>query len=163
MFRHGSLRDDRRRRSLVEESMAASDPTGTAKLRGRSSKSSETYTELARSDSHARWSDFVPRRNWTLAIVLAVGVAVIALFEFAFHVASQSSRFSVDVLGALDIGRPDSLAGWFSALTLFATAVLAVLIYTVRRYRLDDYRGRYRLWLWSAIAWLVMSIDTIAD
>jgi hypothetical protein len=33
----------------------------------------------------------------------------------------------------------------------------------VRRYRLDDYRGRYRLWLWSAGLSLAMSIDTMAD
>jgi hypothetical protein len=37
------------------------------------------------------------------------------------------------------------------------------LIYSIRRHRLDDYRGSYRLWLWSAAAWLVMSIDATAN
>ena len=35
----------------------------------------------------------------------------------------------------------------------------AVLIYTLRRHRLDDYGGRYRLWLWAAACWFVMSMD----
>jgi hypothetical protein len=38
-----------------------------------------------------------------------------------------------------------------------------VLVYTVRRHRLDDYRGHYRIWLWAASCWLLMSIDATAN
>ena len=163
MFRHGSQRDERRRRSLVEYSSADLDSSAPAKTRGRSTKSAETYTELARTDNHARWSDYVPRRNWVLATLLVVGMSVIAGLEASYYFAASSTLWSSGSLGALNLERTNSIAGWLAALTLFSTAVISLSIYSVRRYRTDDYRGRYRVWLWAAVAWLVMSVDVVAD
>jgi hypothetical protein len=36
---------------------------------------------------------------------------------------------------------------------------MSLLIYSIRRHKLDDYRGRYRWWLVGAAAWFVMSVD----
>jgi hypothetical protein len=44
---------------------------------------------------------------------------------------------------------------------LLLTAAHAVFIYSTRRHRLDDYRGRYRVWLWAALACLLLSINSI--
>ncbi len=63
----------------------------------------------------------------------------------------------------LDASRTGSLLCWFSSLVFLLAAVGSVLIYSVRRHKVDDYRGRYRLWLWCALAWLVMSIDATAN
>jgi len=63
---------------------------------------------------------------------------------------------------AFDVRASGSLAAWFSSATLMLCGVLSLYVYSVRRCRLDDYRGRYRVWLWSAIAWAAMSIDTVA-
>jgi hypothetical protein len=163
MFRHGSLRDDRRRRSLVEDSSTDLDSSPPAKTRSRSTKSAETYTDLARTENHARWSDYVPRRNWTLATLLVVGMSVIAGLEVSYYFAARSTLWSSGSLGALDLESTNSIAGWLAALTLFSSAVISLLIYSVRRYRTDDYRGRYRVWLWAAVVWVVMSIDVVAD
>jgi hypothetical protein len=59
--------------------------------------------------------------------------------------------------------RGGALANWLSSFAFILAAVGSVLIYTVRRHKLDDYRGSYRLWLWCAAAWLVMSIDATAN
>jgi hypothetical protein len=162
MLRQGSLRDERRRRSLLEDAAVAADDGPTARPR-RTSKTNETYTELARNDCHARWSDFVPLRNLTVAAFLTAGLASIAALETAFFFASQTELWSSGKLAALDLARADSLAGWFMTLAMFAAAVLSLFVYSVRRYRLDDYRGRYRVWLWGGWLWLVMSIDASAD
>jgi hypothetical protein len=162
MLRQGSLRDERRRRSLLEDAAVAADDGPTAKPR-RTSKTSETYTELARMDCHARWSDFVPLRNWTVAAFLVTGIASIAALVTAYYFVSQAELWSSGKLAALDLARADSLAGWFMALAMFAAAVLSLFIYSVRRCRLDDYRGCYRVWLWGGGLWLVMSIDAVAD
>jgi hypothetical protein len=162
MLRHTSLRDDRRRRSLLEDASASQEASGTAKSR-RAAKTAETYTELARSDCHARWSDFVPLRNWTLAGVMLAGLVVIAILEAGYYFTSRYGLWATGGLGALDLVRPDSLAGWWSAFVMFSCAVVAAFIYSVRRYRLDDYRGRYRVWLGAAAGWTLMSIDSIAD
>jgi hypothetical protein len=34
-----------------------------------------------------------------------------------------------------------------------------MLVFTVRRHRCDDYSGRYRVWLWAAICWFLLSVD----
>ncbi len=67
------------------------------------------------------------------------------------------------VAAALDIGAKGSLACWFSSLTLLAASVAALLTYTVRRHRTDDYQGRYRVWLWAAGCWLLMATDQAAS
>jgi hypothetical protein len=162
MLRQGSLRDERRRRSLLEDAAVAAEDSVIAKPR-RSARASETYTEMARADCHARWSDFVPLRNWTIAAFLAAGLASIAVLEVAYFFVSRTEPWTGGGLAALDLARAESLAGWFVALTLFAAAVLSLFVYSVRRYRLDDYRGRYRVWMWSGTLWLVMSIDAAAD
>ena len=35
----------------------------------------------------------------------------------------------------------------------------SLLVYSIRRHKSDDYRGRYRWWLLAAMVWLVMSVD----
>jgi hypothetical protein len=162
MLRHGSLRDDRRRRSLLEDTTAAQEP-GTAAKSRRTSKAAEAYTELARSECHARWSDFVSLRNWTLAAFFTVGLLLIAALEAGYYFATQSAIWPAGGLGALDLAEAGSLAGWWSALVMLTCALLSAFVYSVRRYRLDDYRGRYRVWLWGVGLWLVMSIDGVAD
>ncbi len=161
MLRHGSLRDDRRRRSLLEDAAALTESGSPAK--SRRTKSAEAYTDLARVEAHARWSDFVPLRNWALVAFCSAGLAIIAGLETAYFFVRQSSIWTDSGTGALDLGRPDSGAGWFAALVTFGGAVLAIFIYSVRRYRLDDYRGRYRVWLGAGVMCLVMSLDGIAD
>ncbi len=161
MLRQGSLHD-RRRRSLLEDTTSTPDAPGGGKSR-RASKAAENYTQPARSECHARWSDFVPLRNWTLAALFASGLAVIAALQAAYYFAVESPLWTAGSLAAVDLTRADSLAGWCSAVLMLASAMTAAFIYSVRRYRLDDYRGRYRVWLGASVLWAIMSIDGLAD
>jgi len=40
-----------------------------------------------------------------------------------------------------------------------AASLLAALIYALRRHRLDDYQGRYRIWLWTTACCLLVSVN----
>jgi hypothetical protein len=42
---------------------------------------------------------------------------------------------------------------------LTTAAALSLVIYSIRRHKLDDFHGRYRLWLWAAGCWMLMSMD----
>ena len=66
-------------------------------------------------------------------------------------------------VAALQIDAKGSLACWFSSLVLLAAAVAAMLVYSVRRHRTDDYRGRYRVWFWAAGCWFLMATDQAAS
>ncbi len=41
-------------------------------------------------------------------------------------------------------------------------SVACLLIYSIRRHRIDDYRGRYRVWLGAALACLMLSANSVA-
>jgi hypothetical protein len=37
------------------------------------------------------------------------------------------------------------------------------IVYLLRRHRVDDYRGRYRSWIWLSIALLIASMESVAN
>lgn len=111
-------------------------------------------------DHQARVTDLVPQRYGILALLLAAGLAVVTGLEAAHLWLPELSRRTGDSrLVALDLTSDAALGNWFSSTTLGLAAAVAVIIYSVRRHRKDDYHGRYRVWLWSAALWTMMSID----
>ncbi|HTQ39334.1 MAG TPA: hypothetical protein VMJ32_09910 [Pirellulales bacterium] len=161
----GSSRDDRRRRNLAEdlagESFAPS-AAGTSKPAGKP----ERYTASARRENHRHTTDFIPRSWLTVALWYVAALAAVGGLLFGYVRLCDQARDQSNSLGLaplFDAANGGSLAGWFSSLLFGFSAAGSVLIYSIRRHKLDDYRGRYRLWLWSAVAWLVMSIDATAN
>ena len=62
-----------------------------------------------------------------------------------------------------DLGNYGSLGNWFASLLLLVASLLAITIYSVRRHKVDDYRGHYHIWLWAAACWFVMATDVAAS
>ncbi len=69
-----------------------------------------------------------------------------------------ASRFPEQQTALLRLDAPGSLARWLASALLTFAAATCVLLYSLRRHRLDDYHGRYRVWIWAAIACLLASI-----
>jgi len=123
---------------------------------------SENYGDAMLLESQTRLTDLVPMHPLLLLAVLGAGIAIIALLEGLYVWASLGGR-GLGWIAAFDLADRGSLGTWFSSLVLALAAGTAVVVYTVRRHRLDDYRGHYRIWLWAASCWLVMSIDATAN
>lgn len=142
--------------SRIREDSAAAEPT-----RGAPPKSME---EISIMDRQARVSDLAPRNSTTYLLLFLAGLTVVAglvaLYAWMPELASWTSDGRV---AAFDLDGEGSLAVWFSSMTLAAAALYAMLVYSVRRHRPDDYHGRYRIWLWAAFCWLVMSLDECAS
>ncbi|MGH7135257.1 MAG: hypothetical protein ACREHD_05915, partial [Pirellulales bacterium] len=172
LLRHGQL-DDRRRRVLTEEvignSAAMAEPStegtvagasGMASRRRRSTPHARSYGDDVLIEQQARVTDLVPQRYGILVLLLAAGLAVVTGLEAAHWWLPELSRRTGDSrLVALDLTSDAALGNWFSSTTLGLAAAVAVIIYSVRRHRKDDYHGRYRVWLWTAALWTLMSID----
>lgn len=167
--RHGQL-DDRRRRVLTEEVIgnaapkagegSSADPASTPSRRRRSSHHARSYGDDVLTDYQPRVTDLVPQRYGVLALLFMAGLAAVAGLEAAHYWLPQLSRMTGGSrLIALDLASDAALANWFSSTTLALAAAAAMLIYSVRRHRKDDYHGRYRVWLWAAALWALMSID----
>jgi hypothetical protein len=115
-------------------------------------------------EDQLRCLDLVPRRWATLILLLLIAAAAIIGLEFAyFEFSRRAAATGATVATALNVAAKGSLACWCSSLMLLAAAVAALLVYSVRRHRADDYEGRYRIWLWVAACWLFAATDQAAS
>jgi hypothetical protein len=182
-FRRSGQLDERRRRVLMDEiaSPTDADSPDPALAAGGSAKGPvRAYSPAVLAERQPKVTDLLPVRPLlVLALVLlaltgiaaieAIHVHLVTLPQLVEQTASLSSRSDVQRatvhhahLQALDVRERGSLAAWYSS-ALLATAVgLSLVIYGIRSHRVDDYRGRYRVWLWvtAAVAWLSLDAAT---
>ena len=160
-----SARSDRRRRVLTEEMKAGNKHADTPSHLIHSQQVDEgpRYTSGASPENQSHVTDFVPQRLRSLTICVLLGAALVAgllaLSRYADVWASAIGAESVVVLKATGTG---TLVAWFSSVLLGLAGLLSVLLYSLRKHRIDDYRGRYKVWLWAAAGWVVLSIDHVA-
>lgn len=115
-------------------------------------------------DEQPRLTDLVPTRRLAFFFLALVGLAAIAGLEGLYvwvptlAVAGEGGR-----VPAFDLAAPGSLAVWLASMLLATASLGAVLVYLVRRHRVDDYHGRYRIWLWAAACWMLLSVDQTAN
>lgn len=163
-FRHGGLRDDRRRRLLTDD-LSESDDVSSCRVWSDDDvpQKPEYYGNAQFLDRQWRLLDLVPQRLLVTVILLLMGIGIIAGLETTYAWTIQRLTADQKLATALDIGAKGSLTCWFASLTLLAASFAALLVYTVRRYRTDDYQGRYRVWIWAAVCWFLMATDQAAS
>lgn len=111
-------------------------------------------------ERQARLTDLVPKKYATLGLLFAAALLVVGGLEALYAwMPSLASLTHDGRVAAFDLDGEGSLAVWFSSATLALAGLVSLLIYHVRRHRLDDYHGRYRVWLWATGCWFLMSID----
>ena len=68
-----------------------------------------------------------------------------------------------EALGVFDLAARGSFAAWYASLLLTVTGITAALLFSLRRHRIDDYRGRYRVWLWATLGFMALAVNQTAD
>jgi hypothetical protein len=164
-FRRNGLRDERRRRVLIDESLnggegnSASNASAPADTGNAVRTPSRSYSDAAIASSQTPVSAFLPKRPYITWAVWFAGLALIGgivlLHRFVFL--GTSGAFRTD-LQALDMTAQGGLASWFTAVMLAASAFASLLVFHIRRHRMDDYSGRYRWWLWLVPLLIATSI-----
>jgi hypothetical protein len=135
-------------------------------------RKSEYYGDAEFLDQQLRLIDLIPRPLWVLALVWLAGLAAVTGLEM-LHARTADMLSGGDLKSplqlpdhgrpaAFDLGSAGSLGTWFSSVLLLAAAIGAVAVYAIRRHRTDDYNGHYRVWLWTAMWWVLMSADQVA-
>lgn len=66
-----------------------------------------------------------------------------------------------DSLALADATSSTSLATWVASTAMLAVAMLSVMVLAVRRHRVDDYKGRHRLWRGAAVLAVLLSVDAV--
>ncbi len=115
-------------------------------------------------ENQARITDFIPQRPWVLLLLLALNVGIIGGLEWLYYLTPRWAAHTTDGhIAAFDLDSEGSLGAWYSSTILAIAAAFAFLVYSLRRHRIDDYRGRYRTWLLAGLCFAVMSIDESAS
>lgn len=105
-------------------------------------------------------AELLPRKPLLLGLLFLAGLLAIAGLETLYHFMPRLAAQATDGrIAAFDLDSEGSLAAWFSSLLLLGASLLSLQIWSLRRHRLDDYHGRYRIWFWAALVWFVMSVD----
>ncbi len=151
----------RRRRVLKEEVLSAGS-LSNENLDG-STGDAPRYGVGANIENHPQVSDLVPRRFRLVALVLGLGLSVGVVAETAARYSEKLSA-SLPVVSAQEITAAFSnqLIAWASATLLLLTAGYVRLIFSLRRHRVDDSRGRYRIWRTASWAAIALSLNAVA-
>jgi hypothetical protein len=161
-FRRSGQLDERRRRVLRDEiASPEADEAGDTPPAATTAKGPvRAYSPAVLEEHQLRLTDLVPVRPLAVVCWLLVGLTGIATIE-AIHVHAVTLPLAEGraLLAALDATQRGSLAAWYSASLLAAAALLALVTFGIRAHRVDDYRGHYRLWIWTAIALAWLSLD----
>ena len=171
-FRRSGQRDERRRRVLNDSLLYPAATTRARRaggcLSGRGGQGpvrrSENYGDAEFMDEQLRLTDLIPRKLPAFALLLLGGLLIIVGLEILYAWMPALAHMTTDGrVATLDLDGEGSIAVWFSSTMLGLAGLVAVLVFTVRRHRTDDYQGHYRVWLWAAMCWFLMSIDETAS
>lgn len=161
-------RDDRRRRVLNDTVLGQSASKRKRTARPSASEPVEegrspNYGDAEFLDEMPRLVDFVPLRLPVYLVFLACAAGTIAGLVELFRWSPALARWTgIGEIAAFDLSGRGTIGSWLSSMLLMLAGILAVLVFSVRRHRRDDYHGHYRVWLWAALAWLLMSLDATA-
>ena len=164
---HNSARIGRRRRVLNEEALAASAMGITARSRDELSRTpgdTPRYGAGANIENHPQVTDFVPRRYRVITLVMMVGIALGVGGELIANYSLQLGELLGNISPQLvTVTLADGLVAWTSATALLVAACYARLVYSLRRHRVDDNCGRYRVWKWASWTAVLLSMNSVVN
>jgi hypothetical protein len=158
-------RDDRHRRLLTDELSNPNDWPACSDWPAAElpAQKSEHYGDADFLGQQLRLFDLIPRHVLGVALLLVVAGAIGIGLEAAYAWMLERTAHGAARVAALDLAAKGSLGCWFSSLMLVAAAVAALLVYSIRRHRIDDYQGRYRIWLSAAAVCFLLATDQAAS
>lgn len=135
-------------------------PTNIAK---KTDAVARAYATAARDEAETRVADLVPTRPLGVVVFALLGLCAIAAVELVYtFLPDWYGVFGSRAIEVLDVTSRGSLAAWLTSVMLGSSSLTALLVYVIRRHKMDDYRGRYRLWLWCSAALLLASVNAVA-
>jgi len=127
-------------------------------------RKSENYGDAEFLDRQPRLTDLIPTNLAVFLMMFLIGLAIVAGLELLYAWMPKLAALTHDgSVATFDLDSEGSLAVWFSSMTLTLAGIVAILVFTIRRHKRDDYQGIYRIWLWAAACWFLLSIDETAS
>lgn len=161
---------DRRRRVLYSANQADNERSTAASRREterlrEARRPTAAYGSRVHRRLRGRWFSIVPVRRRTMITISSLlgGFALLLCAAHYAAVAWPSLAYEPEVARPLRLDRPDSFGRWFMVALLAGSACASLLIYQLRRYRNDDYQGRYRLWRLVLVVLALASVNSLVS
>ncbi|UUO06971.1 hypothetical protein M4951_01350 [Blastopirellula sp. J2-11] len=155
-FRRNATRDDRRRRAILDDRNAGGRDADAGGDDATNGKRARRYSSQALLERRVRIVDLIPLHWTSVGAYYLLGIVLIGLLATLHYYVSQKASFA-------DLTTVNSLGGWLAIIAFWTATQAALVIYRIRRHRLDDYRGRYHVWLWAVAVLGIAGIDLLVD
>jgi hypothetical protein len=158
-FRRSGQLDGRRRRVLMDTAPASDADNESPKPSSGAKAPVRAYAPAVLDERQRTTADFIPKRPFMLLMLALLGLTAIASVE-GLYIHLYGAIVLGRAMPGVDLTQPGNLADWLSSTLLLLGALGALAVCSIRVHRIDDYRGRYRIWYWVAAALVWLSIDT---
>jgi hypothetical protein len=133
---------------------------------GQSSSETPRYGEQANIEHHPQVTDFVPRRIGKVVLTVLAGLIIVGAAESLDRYSTQIEALlpavsKSEITRFLSPGLSQGLIAWSSAMVLLTAGMYARLIFMLRRHRVDDYRGHYRIWRTASWLAVLLSLNSV--
>jgi hypothetical protein len=164
------LRHERRRRLVSDEPAGITGAESrqpirvSARANAMEESPTKSYTDAAKRAGGRAVSTLVPSRLVTIGLAAVACLAMVAACA-ALHAVSDALATLVpgaDV-AALRLDQSGSFGHWLASMLLVVAGAVALFVFSLRRHRIDDYHGRYRVWIWIGAACLLASLVEATD
>ncbi len=121
------------------------------------------YSQDVRSACQHRLVQLIPvRRRAYLSTIFASCIipATLLLFHYWVYVNGFLNWYGQPMAVLLDASHPRGIASWLCGQLWLLCLASTVLTFRLRRHKLDDYNGDYRLWFWLVSTCVVGSLDS---
>jgi hypothetical protein len=174
-------RTDRRRRVMLDaiahDSELAVENVRARKRNRRTSEADEEseygttyrdpgYSQAVRRACQQRLVQLIPVRRGSVAVVLTALWIFFGMMLFAHYwihvrppVKNSLNLAQLPISRLFDLRSPHGIGHWLTSQLWLLTALASWMIFNLRRHKLDDYRARYRIWVFIAIAAFFSSFD----
>ena len=171
-------RMDRRKRilreSLPSEVEGASSTTARARTRRSATSVDEEsveplrrrsagYSQDVRGACQHRVVQLIPvrRRAYLFAVFASCLIPTLLLLShYLIYVNGYLKWYGQPLVVLLDASHPRGMAAWLSGQLWLLCLASTVLTFRLRRHKLDDYNGDYRLWFWLVSTCVIGSLDS---
>ncbi len=139
-----------------------------SKARGASDQASDApaarnYSDDALPERQAPVTVLAPVSLWKISAMATLFLLCIAALEAVYLYSQNWVGLETQDLSAIDLTAPGNLGAWFSSMLLAVGAAACMMVFNLRQHRLDDYRGRYRMWAPACIVLMLASINASCD
>ncbi len=121
------------------------------------------YSHSVRGACQQRIVQFIPVRKISLAGAVAASACLpllLIVFHYLVFVSGTLDWSGHPMSALLNANSPRSLAAWMCSHLWLLCLATTVLTFRLRKHKLDDYDGEYRLWFWLVFTCLIGSIDS---